>query len=221
MRSRSRSSRTLPLASVGGRVWEAALPCASAGGAPCTTKGHPPVAGGTLTETTMTVAIRATARSLRKSRSRKDGSLDLSLMTLLKVVISTILLTPCSVEPSTNTLGPSSTAVSSTSTVTGYTRTSGRLPTWCAIRTMISGVQRRITELDTTEATMQGAARCALLQDYSLFNGPADSLDQKYYSHCSTGSTGGVIVHQLVRESQIEQHGQPGRRAEHRARPRP
>jgi hypothetical protein len=78
-----------------------------------------------------------------------------------------------------------------------------------------------ITELDTTEATMQGAARCALSQDYSLFNGPADSLDLKYYSHCSTGSTGGVIVHQLVRESQIEQHGQPGRRAEHRARPRP
>jgi hypothetical protein len=165
MRSRSRSSRTLPLASVGGRVWEAALPCASAGGAPCTTKGHPPVAGGTLTETTMTVAIRATARSLRKSRSRKDGSLDLSLMTLLKVVISTILLTPCSVEPSTNTLGPSSTAVSSTSTVTGYTRTSGRLPTWCAIRTMISGVQRPTQSIILSLSWTLPRQPCRMLHD--------------------------------------------------------
>jgi hypothetical protein len=63
-----------------------------------------------LTETTtMTVAVRATARSFWRSRSWKDGSPDPSLGMPLAAVISTTLLTPCCVGPSTDTLGPSST----------------------------------------------------------------------------------------------------------------
>jgi hypothetical protein len=34
-----------PLTSIGGGVWEATLPCASARGAPCTTIGHPAAGG--------------------------------------------------------------------------------------------------------------------------------------------------------------------------------
>jgi hypothetical protein len=51
-----------------------------------------------------------------------------------------------------------------------------------------------ITERDTTEATMQDAARRALLQYCSLFSGVADGLDLKYCPRCSTSSAGGVIV---------------------------
>jgi hypothetical protein len=40
---------------------------------------------------------------------------------------------------------------------------------------------------------MQDAARRALSRYCSLFSRVADSLDLKYYPHCSTGSTGGVI----------------------------
>jgi hypothetical protein len=57
------------------------------------------------------LAVWATTRSLRRSRSRKDGSLDPSLVTLLAVVISTMLSTPYCVGPPTNTLGQSSTTV--------------------------------------------------------------------------------------------------------------
>jgi hypothetical protein len=66
----------------------------------------------TLTETTTTlVAVRATARSSRRSRSRRDGSLDPSLVKLLAGVTSMMLLTPCCVRRSTDTLGPLSTVV--------------------------------------------------------------------------------------------------------------
>jgi hypothetical protein len=51
-----------------------------------------------------------------------------------------------------------------------------------------------ITERDTAEAAMQDAARRALSQYCSLFNGVADGLDLKYYPRRSTGSAGGVIV---------------------------
>jgi hypothetical protein len=51
-----------------------------------------------------------------------------------------------------------------------------------------------ITERDTTEETMQDAARCALSQYCSLFSRVADGLDLKYYPRCSTDSAGGVIV---------------------------
>jgi hypothetical protein len=62
-------------------------------------------------KTTMMVAVQATTRSLRRSRSRKDGSPDLSLMMPLEVVISTTLSTPCCVGPLTDTLGQLSTTV--------------------------------------------------------------------------------------------------------------
>ena len=51
-----------------------------------------------------------------------------------------------------------------------------------------------ITERDTSEAVMQDAAQRVLSQYCSLFGGVADDLDLKYYTCCSTGSTGGVIV---------------------------
>jgi hypothetical protein len=66
----------------------------------------------TETETTTTpVAVRATTRSFRRSRSRRDGSLDPSLVTPLVGVTSTTLSIPCCVGLSTDTLGLSSTVV--------------------------------------------------------------------------------------------------------------
>jgi hypothetical protein len=62
-------------------------------------------------ETTTLVAVRATARSSRRSRNQRDGSLDPSLVTPLACVTSTTLSTPCCVGPSTDTLGPLSTIV--------------------------------------------------------------------------------------------------------------
>jgi hypothetical protein len=66
----------------------------------------------TETETIMTsVAVRAMARSSRRSQSQRDGSLDPSLVTPLAGVTSTTRSTPCCVGRSTDTLGPSSTVV--------------------------------------------------------------------------------------------------------------
>jgi hypothetical protein len=68
----------------------------------------------TLTKTEMTttlVAVRATARSARRSRSWRGGSLDPSLVTLLAGVTSTTLLIPYCIGPSTDTLGLSSIVV--------------------------------------------------------------------------------------------------------------
>jgi hypothetical protein len=50
-----------------------------------------------------------------------------------------------------------------------------------------------ITDRDIAEAAMQGAARRALSQYYSLFSGVANGLDLKYYPRCSTDNAGGVI----------------------------
>jgi hypothetical protein len=93
------------------------------------------------------VAVQATSRSFRRSKSQKDGDEDednddsgSSLVMPLAIVIFTTLLTPCCVGPSTDTLGPSSTVVWSTSIIAGYTRTSGRLLAWCTVQTMISRV---------------------------------------------------------------------------------
>jgi TolA-binding protein len=66
----------------------------------------------TETETTTTpVAVRATTRSSRRTRSWRDGSLDPSLATPLAGVTSTTPSTPCCIGPSTDTLGLSSTVV--------------------------------------------------------------------------------------------------------------
>jgi hypothetical protein len=61
--------------------------------------------------TTMSVVVQATARSSRRSRSQRDGSLDTSLTTPLACVTSMTLSTPCCVGPLIDTFGPSSTVV--------------------------------------------------------------------------------------------------------------
>jgi hypothetical protein len=96
----------------------------------------------TLMTEMATTAARATAPTSQRSRSWRDGSPDPSLMTPLAGVTSTMRLTPCCAGPLTDTLGESSIIVWSTSIVAGYTRTAGRLLTWCAVRRMVSGVQR-------------------------------------------------------------------------------
>jgi hypothetical protein len=68
----------------------------------------------TLTETetlTTLVAVRATAWSFRRSQSRRDGSLDPSLVTPFTGVTSTTFSIPCCVGPSTDTHGLSSIVV--------------------------------------------------------------------------------------------------------------
>jgi hypothetical protein len=68
----------------------------------------------TLTETettTMPVAVRATTESFRRSQSRRDGSLDPSLVTPLVGVTSTTRSIPCCVGPLSDTHGLSSTIV--------------------------------------------------------------------------------------------------------------
>jgi hypothetical protein len=68
----------------------------------------------TLMETeTMTtpVAVRATTRSFRRSRSRRDRSLDPSLVTMLAGVTSKMLSIPCCVGTLTDTLCLSSTVL--------------------------------------------------------------------------------------------------------------
>jgi hypothetical protein len=51
-----------------------------------------------------------------------------------------------------------------------------------------------ISERDSAEAAMQGAARRALLHYFSVFGGVADGLNLNYYPRRPSGSTGGVIV---------------------------
>ena len=96
----------------------------------------------TLMTEMATTAARATAPTSQRSRSWRDGSPDPSLLTPLTGVTSMMRSTPCCVAHLTSTLGPSSIVVWSISTVAGYTRTAGRLLTWCAVRRMVSGVQR-------------------------------------------------------------------------------
>jgi hypothetical protein len=78
-------------------------------------------------------AARATAPTFQPTRSWKDGLLDPSLVTLLAGVTSTTRSTPCCARHSTDTLGQSSIVVLSSSTVMGFTLTSGRRPAWCAV----------------------------------------------------------------------------------------
>jgi hypothetical protein len=85
---------------------------------------------------------RATTSTFQRSRSWKDGLPELSPMTPLAGVTSTMRSTPCYVGHSTGILGPSSIAVLSFSIVTGFTQTARRQPAWCAVRRTVSGVRR-------------------------------------------------------------------------------
>jgi hypothetical protein len=101
-RSRTRSSRTLPPRHSGRWSLRGRLPLHLS--QRCSLHHHraSQLLEETLMETTTTpVAVRATTRSSRRSRSRRDGSLDPSLLTLLAGVTFTTLSTPCCVGPST------------------------------------------------------------------------------------------------------------------------
>ena len=71
-------------------------------------------------------------RPFRRPGAGRMGCLT-SLATLLAGVTSTTRSTPCYARHSTGVLGPSSIVVLSSSTVTGFTRTAGRRPAWCAV----------------------------------------------------------------------------------------
>jgi hypothetical protein len=73
-------------------------------------------------------AARATTPTFLLTRSRKDGLLDPSLVTLLAGVTSTMHSTPCYIGHLTDVPGLSSIVVWSSSIVAGSTRTAGRRP---------------------------------------------------------------------------------------------
>jgi hypothetical protein len=68
---------------------------------------------------TTTIVARATTPTSQRRRRRRDGSPDPSLVMPLEGVTSMMCSIPCCVGHLTDTLGPSSIAVWSTSTVTG------------------------------------------------------------------------------------------------------
>jgi hypothetical protein len=72
-----------------------------------------------------TTVDRAIAPTFQRSRSRRDGLPDPSLVTPLAGVTSTMRSTPCCARHSTGTLGPSSIIVLSSSIFTGRTQTAG------------------------------------------------------------------------------------------------
>jgi hypothetical protein len=74
----------------------------------------------------MTTTARATTPTSQRSRSQRDGFLDLSLVASLAGVTSTMRSTPCCARHSIDALGPSSIAVLSSSKVAGHTQTTGR-----------------------------------------------------------------------------------------------
>jgi hypothetical protein len=90
----------------------------------------------------VTTTAQATSSTSRRSRSRRDGSLEPSLVTPLAGVSSMMRSTPCYARHSTGALGPSSIVVLSSSTVMGLTRTAGRRHVWFAIRRIVSRVRR-------------------------------------------------------------------------------
>jgi hypothetical protein len=75
---------------------------------------------------TATIEARATVPTSQRSRSRRDGLPDPSLVTPLEGVTCTMRLIPCCAGHLTGTVGLSSIAVFSTSKVKGHTRTAGR-----------------------------------------------------------------------------------------------
>jgi hypothetical protein len=92
--------------------------------------------------TEVTTAARATAPTFQRSKSRRDGLLDPSLVTPLAGVTSMTRSTPCYARHLNGVPGLSSIAVWSTNTVAGFTRTAGRRLVWCAVRRTVSGVRR-------------------------------------------------------------------------------
>ena len=92
--------------------------------------------------TEVTTAARATASTFQRSKSRRDGLLDPSLVTPLAGVTFTMRSTPCYARHMTGVPGLSSIVVLSSSTVAGFTRTAGRRLAWCAVRRTVSGVRR-------------------------------------------------------------------------------
>jgi hypothetical protein len=113
----------------------------------------------------METVAQATAPTSQRSRSRRDGSPDPSLVTPLAGVTSTMRSIPCYAGHLVGTLGPSSIVVWSTSTFAGYTRTTGRRLAWCAIRRMASRVQRSAQSIILSLGETQPRRPCRMSHD--------------------------------------------------------
>jgi hypothetical protein len=126
--------------------------------------------------------------------------LDPSLMTPLAGVTFTTRSTPCCARHSTDTLGPSSIAVLSSSTVAGVYP--DRWEATYLVRHPENNLQGAevcsehysISKRESADAAMQDAARRALSHYCSVLGGLADGLNLRYYPRHPSGSTGGVVV---------------------------
>jgi hypothetical protein len=110
-------------------------------------------------------AARATTPTFQRTRSQRDGLLDLSLVTPLAGVTSMMRSTPFYARHSTDTLGPSSIVVLSSSTVTGFTRTAGRRLVWFAIQRIVSMVRR------SAQSIILSLSGTQLRQPYKMLHG--------------------------------------------------
>jgi hypothetical protein len=114
---------------------------------------------------TMTAAAQVTSPTSQRSRSRRDGSPDPSIVMPLTGVTSTMCSIPCYTRHLTDTLGPSSIVVWSTSTFAGYTWTTRRRLAWCAIRRMDSRVRRSARSIILSLSGTQPRRPCRMPHD--------------------------------------------------------
>jgi hypothetical protein len=96
----------------------------------------------TLTTETATTATRATAPTSQRSRSRRDGSPDPSLVTRLASVTFNDVLDTLLRRALDRHTWSIEYRCWSTNIFVGYTQTTGRLLAWCAVWRMVSRVWR-------------------------------------------------------------------------------
>jgi hypothetical protein len=190
------------LAPAGDRVCEELLPCASTGGAPCTTTERPAAgvaAGGDLDDRggndssshntdfcTDQEPEGWVARPITRDAARGRHFHD-ALDTLLRRALDRRTWSieyRCVVFQHSRGVYPD------------------RWEATCLVRrpenslrgAEVCSEHYSISERDSAEAAMQDAARRALSHYCSVLGGVADGLNLKYYPHRPSGSTGGVIV---------------------------
>jgi hypothetical protein len=87
----------------------------------------------------------------------------------------------------------SSITVLSSSTVVRFTRIAGRRLVWCAVRRIVSRVQRSAQSI-TLSLSGTHVAWCALSHYCSVLGGVANGLNLWYYPNRPSGSIGGMVV---------------------------